>query len=63
MIGWASYAESMEVVEPHDALFAGPGERDGDLAVMDGSGGEDRGDGDDAVGCIEMPACSRSRFP
>ena len=39
-----------EVVEPHDALFAGPGERDGNLAVMDGSGGEDRGDGDDAVG-------------
>ena len=34
-----------EVVEPHDALFAGPGERDGDLAVMGGSGGEDRGDG------------------
>ncbi len=23
-----------EVVEPHDALFAGPGEQDGDLAVM-----------------------------
>ena len=43
-----------EVVEPHDALFAGPGERDGDLAVMGGSGGEDRGDGDDAVGGIEM---------
>ena len=35
-----------EVVEPHDALFAGPGERDGDLAVMGGSGGEDRSDGD-----------------
>ena len=23
-----------QVVEPHDALFAGSGERDGDLAVM-----------------------------
>ena len=43
-----------EVVEPHEALFAGPGERDGDLAVMGGSGGEDRSDGDDAVGGIEM---------
>ena len=36
MIGWASYAESHQVVEPHDALFAGSGERDGDLAVMGG---------------------------
>ncbi len=62
MIGCASYAGIHEVVEPHDALFAGPGERDGDLAVMGGSGGEDRGDGDDAVGGIEMRACSRSRF-
>ena len=52
-----------EVVEPHDALFAGPGERDGDLAVMGGSGGEDRGDGDDAVGGIEMQLVTDPGFP
>ena len=52
-----------EVVELHDALFAGPGERDGDLAVMDGSGGEDRGDGDDAVGGIKMQLVADPGFP
>ena len=45
MIGCASHSGIHEVVEPHDALFAGPAQRDGDLAVMGGSGGEDRGDG------------------
>jgi len=41
-----------KVVEPYDALFAGPGERDGNLAVVGGRGGEDRGDRDDPVSGI-----------
>ena len=41
-----------EIVEPNGTLFAGPGERDGDLAVMGGSGGENGGDRDAAIGGI-----------
>jgi hypothetical protein len=43
-----------DVVAPGDALLAGPGEGDGDLAVMGRGRSEDGGDGDAGLADIEM---------
>src|SRR5215469_9332915 len=43
-----------DVVAPGDALLAGPGERDGDLAVMGRGRSEDGGDRDASLADIEM---------